>query len=215
MALVDADYRFIYCDVGSNGRVSDGGVFKGCSFNEAMERRTLNFPEPAPVPGDNTPIPYFVVADEAFPLKENIMKPFSRRNLDVDKQVFNYRLSRARRVVENAFGILSNRFRVFLTTIALQPSTVEKLVLAAICLHNMLRTEAGHGYCGQMLDREDVVSHTQLPGSWRSDPNLERATFAPGTNATNRAKELQQYLCNYVNSREGSVPWQMDQIRAR
>ncbi len=27
MAIVDADYKFIYIDVGTNGRISDGGVW--------------------------------------------------------------------------------------------------------------------------------------------------------------------------------------------
>ena len=27
LAVVDADYKFIYIDVGCNGRVADGGVF--------------------------------------------------------------------------------------------------------------------------------------------------------------------------------------------
>lgn len=210
MELVDADYQFLYCDIGCNGRVSDGGVFRSCSLNEAMEKRTINFPDPKPAPGDERPVNFYIVADEAFPLRENLMKPFAQRSLDPEKRVFNYRLSRARRVVENAFGILANRFRVFLTTIALPPKTVEKLVLACLCLHNMLRREAGNSYCGHLLDREDPTTHEFIPGAWRQDPTMEKAALPTGTNPTNRAKMLQQYLCTYVNSSIGSVPWQWD-----
>jgi len=38
MAVVDADYKFIYVDVGCNGRISDGGVFRNSTFSEALER---------------------------------------------------------------------------------------------------------------------------------------------------------------------------------
>ena len=75
----------------------------------------------------------------------------------MDKRVYNYRLSRARRVVGNAFGILANRFRIFLTPIALPPATVEQIVLAACGLHNMLQTEVGPVYFGALADREDPV----------------------------------------------------------
>ena len=34
MAVVDADCNFIYCDMGANGRISDGGVFAACSVSE-------------------------------------------------------------------------------------------------------------------------------------------------------------------------------------
>jgi hypothetical protein len=44
MALVHADYRFLYCDVGGNGRMSDGGIFAECSLNAALQRRTINVP---------------------------------------------------------------------------------------------------------------------------------------------------------------------------
>lgn len=133
MALVDANYKFTYIDVGSNGRVSDGGVLRGCSLHEAIEQNSLNFPGPKPLPGRTTPVPHVIVADEAFPLKDNLMKPYPQRGgVDDDRRIFNYRLSRARRIVENAFGILSNRFRVLRSPICYSQSELKRLFSVAV-----------------------------------------------------------------------------------
>uniref|UniRef100_A0A673L854 DDE Tnp4 domain-containing protein n=1 Tax=Sinocyclocheilus rhinocerous TaxID=307959 RepID=A0A673L854_9TELE len=113
MALVDSNYRFLYVDVGCNGRVSDGGVFRGSTLQESLEQRTANIPQPTPLPGTDMSMPFFVVADEAFPLKSYLMKPFARRGLSREQRVFNYRLSRARRIVENTFSVFANRFKTW------------------------------------------------------------------------------------------------------
>ncbi|XP_048036196.1 protein ALP1-like [Megalobrama amblycephala] len=117
MAVVDADYKFIYANVGVQGRVSDGGIFGQSDLRAAMDRDLLNVPRPEPLPASNKTLPYTFVGDEAFPLRTDLMKPYPFRNLDHGQRIFNYRLSRARRTVENAFGILANRLRVFLSNI--------------------------------------------------------------------------------------------------
>lgn len=205
MALVDSDYRFLWIDVGCNGRISDGGVFDGCSLQQALARRSDMLPDPAPCPGDERSTSFYVCADDAFPLQENLMKPFSHKDMLYERRIYNYRISRGRRVVENAFGILSNRFRVFLTKIALEPAKVVMLVQAACALHNMLREKTG-STAG--MDLENPITHEVTPGAWRSDAVLQQATVPAGTNTTARAKAQREYLVKYFNSEVGSVPWQ-------
>lgn len=66
LALVDADYKFIYVDIECNGRISDGGVLKNSTLSRALENNELNIPDPLPLPGRTTPCPYVIVADDAF-----------------------------------------------------------------------------------------------------------------------------------------------------
>jgi hypothetical protein len=109
MAVVDGDYKFIYVDVGANGSCSDGGVFINTSLREAIEDGTAGIPDPQPLPNDDQDVPFAFVGDDAFPLRSWLMKPFPHRQMTRSERIFNYRLSRARRVVENAFGILAHR----------------------------------------------------------------------------------------------------------
>lgn len=109
MALVNARYEFCYVEVGANGRVSDGGVFSNTKLSTLLEENKLNIPLPRKLNNFDKELPYVYVADDAFPLKVNIMKPFRGEQLTGNKEYFNRRLSRARRIVENAFGIIYNR----------------------------------------------------------------------------------------------------------
>lgn len=137
LALVDANCRFIYVNVGCNGRISDGGVLRQSNLMKIVEDAANNFQFEKTI-GNGRLLPYVIVADNAFALNKHLMKPYPFRNLESKKQTFNYRLSRARHTVEHAFGILASRFRVLQTTICLNSHKVDNIVKACCVLHNFL-----------------------------------------------------------------------------
>ncbi|CAH1979656.1 unnamed protein product [Acanthoscelides obtectus] len=139
-ALVDANYNFLYVNAGGQGRISDGGIFKDCSLYKKLVKNQLNFPEPETLKDMQRKIPYFFIGDEAFAFTDSLMKPFSGTHLKGSIQrIFNYRLSRARRTVENVFGIASAVFRVLRKPMLLEPAKAEIIVMAIAHLHNFLR----------------------------------------------------------------------------
>ena len=97
----DANVKFIAFDLGSAGSQSDGRIFKDGSLGRLC--KTSFFPAPSKLGQRVTLILYFLLGDDAFALDINLMKPFPHRTAIGDEKVFNYRLLRARRIVENAF----------------------------------------------------------------------------------------------------------------
>ena len=78
MALVDSSYEFVYVDVGSEGRAADGGIWYACSLYHSIADGSVKLPEPAKLPGTDILAPFTIVADDAFRLNVNLIKPFSR-----------------------------------------------------------------------------------------------------------------------------------------
>ncbi|XP_041364429.1 protein ALP1-like [Gigantopelta aegis] len=127
LALIDAHYSFIYIDIGAYGKQSDGGIYSASTLERALSPpNSLQLPKDDVINGDEElgPMPYVVVADEAFPLQRHMMRPYPGKNTSEEQDVYNYRHSRARRIVENAFGILSQRWRMYHTKIAVMPDSV-------------------------------------------------------------------------------------------
>ena len=102
LAVVDANLVFRMVDVGGYGRNSDGGTLSNSPFGQSLRDGTLDLAEDRVIPGaeDRGPMPYVLVADEAFPLRCNLMRPFPGTNLATGRRAFNYRFSRARLIVE-------------------------------------------------------------------------------------------------------------------
>ena len=203
LAVANANYEFIVCDFGVNGRVSDGGVIDHTLFYNKLRDGTLSLPTPQPPQKSEIPLPFVFIGDEAFALRKDFLKPFNQRELDHDKKIFNYRLSRARRIVENVFGILSMRFRIFNAPINMKVKNIECVVLACCYLHNFLRRKTS-----TYITSEDMDETSQ---------QTEHAPFTALDRTHNRracaeAIKLREMFQRYFNN-EGAVSWQEAKIK--
>lgn len=128
-------------DIGAEGRRS-GGIFKASEMGVRSEQSRFDLPTPKPLSNEVNEVPYFLVGDAAFPLTEYLMRPYPGQiNDDIGKAFFNYRLSRARRTIENSFGIMAARWRIFRAPIIATLETVHDIVKASVCLHNYVLIE--------------------------------------------------------------------------
>lgn len=201
LAMVDAEYRFIAVDVGGYGKNSDGGIFSDSNMGKALKNKTFGMPEDKPITENGKPMPYVIVGDEAFPCRTYLMRPYPGRELPEDKKIFNYRLSRARRVSENAFGILVQKFRVFLNKLQVGPSHADKIILASLCLHNFLRND---NIFLNSLEDEKTENET---------PIFTNFSHIGGKFSTD-ALEVRESFTKYFVSPTGAIPWQLNTVNA-
>ena len=216
MAVVDAEYKFTMIDVGQMGSVSDGGVWDHSDVGSGWNQDKVNTPPPQRLPGTDVLTPYFLVGDEDFPLNPNLMRPFPgvQTRQDFSKRRFNYRLSRARRVVENAFGILSSRWRCLFSPIDAPASKAKDIVKALCVLHNYLcsvrdGTHIPIGYADQVIREGNVVD-----GFWRAEPDayqLQRLVDQPPRRPPPNATDVRNTLKDWV-ANDGARAWQDGQL---
>ncbi|ODM62112.1 hypothetical protein Ocin01_20211 [Orchesella cincta] len=193
MGVADADYKFMYFDVGAYGSEGDSGVFKNCEFGKALNEKRLDLPPSRIVHGKL--IPLYFVADDAFPLAKHIQKPFKPpskyRTLPEDERIFNYR----------SYDFVG-------------PDRAQKSdKLHAACFINYLTTVdkneyVPQGFFGYCLENGSIVDGT---GATRIPPNSSFAMkegLSSGGRLPENAKLIREHLKNYLNSEQGSLSWQ-------
>uniref|UniRef100_A0A8C3XM02 Putative nuclease HARBI1 n=1 Tax=Chelydra serpentina TaxID=8475 RepID=A0A8C3XM02_CHESE len=126
-ALVDHKGRFTNINVGWPGKVHDARVFKNSGLFKRLQQG----------------MPTVILGDPAYPLMPWLMKPYTGA-LDTEKELFNYRLSKCRMVVECAFGRLKARWRSLLTRSDLSPKNIPIVIAACCVLHNLSTTLPKH-----------------------------------------------------------------------
>ena len=135
-AVVDSHYCFTDVLIGWPRSVHDARVFSNSKLYRQGQNGSL-FPCQHMVIS-NVNVPILIVADPAYPLLPWVMKPFSDNgHLSPSQVTFNYRLSKARIVVENAFGRLKARWRCLLKRIDMDVNYIPDVVAACATLHNI------------------------------------------------------------------------------
>ena len=96
------------------------------------------------------------------------MKPYAGKDLNGGRRNFNYRLSRARRTIENSFGISDARLRSFRRPIKASPETIDSKIKPYIGLHSYLHHTDNASYTLKgFIDSEDL-SENVIPGDWNT-----------------------------------------------
>jgi hypothetical protein len=171
---------------GSFGRNSDGAVFAHSKLGKYLETH-LGIPEDKQLPGTTCLATHVIVGDEAFPLKTYLMRPYagSLNKGDNEKSVFNYWLFRARRAVENAVGILSQKFQIYQRTLQSLLENADNINFVTCILHNYLRD--------QDVGLNDLGSSANVRSNLTKIPNQ-------GGSAHQRAFEVRDKFKQFFNS---------------
>jgi len=201
LALVGPKYEILWADVGCNGRASDGTIWNKSDLKTHLSsaENGLHVPPPAPLPGRELAVPYVITGDDAFGLKPFLMKPYPLSGLSNEERIYNYRLSRMRRVSENAFGILANKWRIFLSPVALEPEKVQMITLAALTLHNFLLSKKTSNYGN--IDDLSMGDSEVTSSSWLD------LSLPCSNNHSSEAKLIRDEFKDYFNN-DGAVSWQ-------
>lgn len=218
MAVCNAKYEFTLVDIGDSGRQSDGSVYANSHLGHAIECNKLNIPKPAQLPNSDKVLPYVFVGDDAFGLKMHMMKPFPFQNLSLEERIFNYRLSRTRRIIENVFGIATSRFRIFRRPIIAKVETVASITKAVVVLHNFLMslksTKDKCSYCPSNYVDQDGPTGISA-GLWRREASelggLQPINNMGSNNYSLDARHVRDAYKEYFNA-EGAVGWQWDLV---
>lgn len=199
LSVVDSGYQFIYVSVGSYGKDCDSSIFKATTFWKKLAENALNLPIPRPLNEDsNTNVPFVIVGDEGFALNEHLLRPYGGTHLNKDKRIFNYRLTRARKYVECAFGILANKWRIFHRPLDVNVETAICVIKACTVLHNFVRQKDGFDFESTRIEQETKYF-----------PNISNAQSIRGGSSSN---SIRATFTNYFVSEAGSVPWQDEAI---
>ena len=210
---------FAMIDIGEYGSNNDSGVLLRSEINRKFENGSVNLPQPSTLEGCKPdPLPYYMVGDKIFPLKNWFMGPYLGKEIREEEPVYNCKHLRARRTIEKTFGIMTRRWRILNNPISASVENIEKYVMAIMVLHNYLRSTENATYCPKGFSDSTTSSRYFFPGNWRAlintiNPLMTNLRPVRGSRYRHDAIFMRNSLRDYVNSVPGKLDWQLNQVR--
>lgn len=180
--------------------MNDAAIFNASDLGLGLEHDILDLPRTRYLPGSDIELPYFFVGDSIFGLKKYLLTPYARSpTMRFYEKIFNYRLSRARRQIECAFGTLVSKWQILQQPLNFYLEHSESIVMSLACLHNFI-----------------ITSELRLPPQDRRymDEELadEQDEEDEDDDYNEQAMNIRSRLCQYFVSPEGNIPWQWNAI---
>ncbi|XP_021709704.1 putative nuclease HARBI1 [Aedes aegypti] len=187
-AVADANSKFLMVEVGGYGKQSDGGTFSSSDMYRLLNEEKLNVPPDTQLPDKSlkTKMSFVFVGDEAYPLLRNIVRPFPRSQLTTSIEYFNSRLSRARKCVECAFGIMNAKWRILWKPIETSPNLADDIVKCICILHNVIIDHEGIDL--QLEEAADYIYR-----------DLERTRLPASKISTNAGRYVRDYFKKFMD----------------
>ena len=183
-AVVDHAYRFTDVVIGWPGRVHNARIFANSSLFRTCSNRSVSTQFDRDING--VQVPLMLISDPAYPLLEWLMKPFQDNGLlSREQRQFNYRLSRARMVVKNAFGRLKGWWRCLLKRNDASITNIPTMVGACVTLHNICELQC------EVFDDKWLHSDDQ--------PATSRASISSHAANAHQASTIRNALVAYFN----------------
>lgn len=183
------------------GSLNDAGVFYNSDIRQAIVNGILNFPRRI-IEGTGISRLFFL-GDAGFGLEDYLLVPFSRmRNLLPEMRLFNYRQSRARRIIECAFGLLKIKWKAFEKPLGFSVPHSEIVIMSVLCLHNYLIT----------IEMNEPVENQRYLMNPEDIDIQEDPLEVPVQNMNNMTGEALRNAFTAYFQGAGAVQWQYERL---
>ena len=144
-ACCDSSCKFIHVSITSPGGTNDVRAFAKSKLSQLIK---------------NLPMGLYLVGDNAYIACEQLLTPFSGRHKnDPTKDAYNFHLSQLRIRIEQAFGMLVNKWRIFKSPLCKKLKNVPPLIMAAMRLHNFCVNERETNSATRVLSSDEVDTY--------------------------------------------------------
>lgn len=185
-AVADSKGRFVLVECAGFGKQADSGVFQNSALGKILqEQQHTILPKPVTLPGTEMTLPYVLLADKGYGLKDTVMRPYSEEKITPKQKLYNFMHNRARRHIECAFGRLTKMFELFKAPLDMKEEKLDIVILACFLIYNII------------LDKETLMTEYETSTNISS---LE--PLPPNDEMTGDGERIREAFAHYFDAKK-------------